>query len=755
MGLFSGEDKTYVSTTTTRLIEDSKFISSIKSGTIKSIFAKSSDTVDYIMEDLVNGLGFTAKAYYKHGRDKYPYGLPVATGVSRSMGGKIVEAQLKSNLGAEVIIKNNYVGPFNFWFEAFRVVDAIHSIDYDTGKLQNTSNNLHKEVYMAGQVLLMNQATYDSLPPDTLLNKVWPKFKQETTVQIDQSQPNNVIKLFFTYIWDTGETTTTGGGEGGPMVVTPIYDGHQEIMPDNLFPAGFDPGAQYFQTTYTNQAGTNTGYFRYHIGDGTYPLMDNVFNPAVNQTGSYFPWVYFRYNKIKGNEDKTDPGYLSAKKMLKKAHMNYDDICDKIHENPDIADVEQAMLMWSVEADSQHPMDQRYLYEYFDSVFIDSGGAVWDLEHADLTPDRMPFLINANSLIVQDARFKLGISNFGMFRRTYAGSIGPVGTYASGELDLSFKYQVTQEGEGGSYTFDQFWPLPSHYYRKQVQPGWFEEIMVIDLSVRYNIYGDYGVTADGDTDDTRTDLLLLPIDLAITKHFSLLDREEFYSRSLHFIFNARVTVHLAWYQSDFFQFFVIVAALVIALWDGGASLTTYLAALGAMTIEAALWTLLITGLEYLAAAVAFKLFVKVVGVKIAFLVAIVAIAYGMTAQLGDKIEVGFSQNMPYAGDLLKVGNGLAKAVKSEMAGDLAGMQSEMAELTKQSKLITDEAEKINKEMDENSTYTPFIVFGEAPEDFFNRTVHSGNIGIIGIDAVSNFVERSLTLPQPFESLGES
>ena len=42
---------------------------------------------------------------------------------------------------------------------------------------------------------------------------------------------------------------------------------------------------------------------------------------------------------------------------------------------------------------------------------------------------------------------------------------------------------------------------------------------------------------------------------------------------------------------------------------------------------------------------------------------------------------------------------------------------------------------------------------QSPTDYFNRTVHSGNIGVVAIDAVSSFVESSLTLPKLNDSLG--
>ena len=50
---------------------------------------------------------------------------------------------------------------------------------------------------------------------------------------------------------------------------------------------------------------------------------------------------------------------------------------------------------------------------------------------------------------------------------------------------------------------------------------------------------------------------------------------------------------------------------------------------------------------------------------------------------------------------------------------------------------------------------PFIIFGESPNDFYNRTVHSGNIGTMAISSITNYVDLSLTLPKFSETVGDT
>jgi hypothetical protein len=74
-------------------------------------------------------------------------------------------------------------------------------------------------------------------------------------------------------------------------------------------------------------------------------------------------------------------------------------------------------------------------------------------------------------------------------------------------------------------------------------------------------------------------------------------------------------------------------------------------------------------------------------------------------------------------------------------------------------LMKDEAEKqleaANKLLEHNNRLDPFTIFGESPDAFYNRTVHSGNTGMAGISAISSYVDIALTLPTLSSTIGES
>jgi len=70
----------------------------------------------------------------------------------------------------------------------------------------------------------------------------------------------------------------------------------------------------------------------------------------------------------------------------------------------------------------------------------------------------------------------------------------------------------------------------------------------------------------------------------------------------------------------------------------------------------------------------------------------------------------------------------------------------MSELSVLQDEKTRKLEEANTLLDQSNFLFPFVVFGEEPDDFYNRTIHSGNIGILAIDQVGAFVDNALKLP---------
>ena len=81
--------------------------------------------------------------------------------------------------------------------------------------------------------------------------------------------------------------------------------------------------------------------------------------------------------------------------------------------------------------------------------------------------------------------------------------------------------------------------------------------------------------------------------------------------------------------------------------------------------------------------------------------------------------------------------------------DLMAESKEFDLLSKEKIKLLDTA---NDLLDNRSMLSPFVIFGEKPDDFYNRTVHSGNIGVVGVDIIHSFVDMSLALPKLHDSI---
>jgi hypothetical protein len=287
-------------------------------------------------------------------------------------------------------------------------------------------------------------------------------------------------------------------------------------------------------------------------------------------------------------------------------------------------------------------------------------------------------------------------------------------------------------------------PSKTYRYQRQASPGVYDEILVDGLKMTYFIYGDYTTTGDEFNDD----FLLIPLDRSITRRYSIPVRELLYARSLHFVFNSRVVTEIKWYQRGIFKALLLIVAIVITIFtygaDGGSAIAVALGLTGTAGLIATIVVTLAIGqlLAY-----GFKLFVKAFGTEVATAIAVLAIIYGGY----QVIQAGGVAGAPWAQTLLQISSGLQQAVLQDKYQDLLS-QADQFNLFVEDQ--TEMLEKAQELLQQSTVLSPFVIFGEKPEDFYNRTVHSGNIGILGINAISSYVDIALTLPKLNDTVGE-
>lgn len=744
MGWLGGEDKTYVGTSVSRAIKDEAINPSWKTGALKAL-SNHGDITDYVSEELISNLGIKGKQYYNYGKRHYPYGLPSGQINTPTQGQEAVEAILESLENAGVVLAYSFYGGINYGHLAWKQVDATYQLN-GFNELQTLSVKKGSAVTLQSVALVMSEATRNALPGSAIR----PLGKPFLLVQ-DNAQSGIAVQI--TYSWFSTQTVPASGDTPGYNITTVIEESTRVALA--LTDAGFNPGDNYFQAAYLK--GSDTRYWEYRIGAGTYPELDSIFDTAHTPLGSYFPFGYFRYEKVSMKDPSQEEGYAASKKMMKKLGIDYDAMIDSIHENPDIKDVEQALLFMAVPPSTSNMVEQEYLFRYFSSLFSSLNGQVTELSQEGLAQSLLTNgLPLGATVVIEDTRFKMALDHRGLFKRQVDAVFGPVGTYTSGTTTVyeSVAY-TTYLGEGESRQESTQLPFLSHWYKKQVSATQYEEIQVLGLAMMYYIEPNgsrYWHTTTGTGQDP---ILLVPLDLAVVDRMSLRKREELYSRAMHYVFNSLTVVHLKWYQTELFADLLLFAAIVftiVTLGQGYASLEAAVA-LGAMTVAEAVAYVAMQALVYIGKMVVTQLFVKAVGVKIAFIVAIIAIATGVYRASGTDTLKDATKSLTVMGvNLVEVVNNLTGAINNSIKADFLDLRGEISEFDDYKKASMQLLEDAEKLLEKDTTLMCAIIPGESIGDLVQRTTY-GNIGTVALDAIHNYVERSLALPTFNDTMG--
>jgi hypothetical protein len=142
--------------------------------------------------------------------------------------------------------------------------------------------------------------------------------------------------------------------------------------------------------------------------------------------------------------------------------------------------------------------------------------------------------------------------------------------------------------------------------------------------------------------------------------------------------------------------------------------------------------------------------VKALGMDLALILAVVLAMTGFFKA----INAGSIKGAPWAIELLQTANGLVKAVGANISDLMQGIADEYSSLALLQTEAEKEFERAQKLLENNTHLNPFVIFGESPDDYYNRTIHSGNVGVIGISAISTYVDQALRLPELSDTLGE-
>lgn len=732
MGLFSSKTEIKVANSVSRVVEDRVIPETQKESVLRGII-QSEGIAGHLLEGQLNGPGFKFERKFRYAKEHYVHRLPRGRVFSRNAGDALVATRMREVAGKAVDIQYSELGaPNSFHFARMKLIkDYGHNPE--TNEIESLSRKYGTAVYMESlQVIYPEQMlkyadkeTLEGLGPSVLAGYT-------------------PLRPLFSSRYDFGRLVSTGEGylvdpeiDEERVLVRCLYqseDGEADGYARESFVFGLDAdnAVDYFQAygTYSQDGERKHLYWAYPQGSGTYPELDNLFVVGDEVQGTYMPIIFFRREgqDVSRPNNRKSKEFAQLERMMRMIEMDYLGLADGMNGNPGVGDVEQAVLLYGIALNDESDAAAEYLYEFFNAHRdTDTAGGF------DGTGIFRRRASQSRALVVEEKDFRIYLSYRNITKRRRSGRIGKPGSFASAKKE---------ESRYGGYVF-----------RKQVSGIFYDEIEVVGARLSYDIYKGREVVVQSSDDDHER--LLIPLDKSILDLSPMHRREQIYLRGMHFVFNSKQEIEIKWYQQGWFSSFLLVAAIALTVVSLGKAWPTIAAAaaVGTLTLVLTLVTMIVKALviDY-----AFKLVVSEIGGEAALVLATVLAIWG-----GVKAFQSGSLDAPWAKELMQASTGLTKGVNAHTADLHSKYKADVAEFELYKSEAEAEIEEQLELLDSSSLIDPFEfigerplhVWGEEPDRFYLRTIHSGNIGVLAFDAIHHYVDINLRLPEPHETLG--
>lgn len=749
MGVFSSKKKTYVSTEVTRLYKDKDIPDMNQKNIIDSVFKKDQLTKTIINNALDSQTLKLERAYRRAARGDYYYGAPNSNVYSATDGRTALQNILEIEHEVDVRLDYFHFAPLNNLHYAWQVLTQ----DYGYDEFRNTlvlGGVKHWVSDVVGQInttAITSDETAEEeqeLEPDDGTLSVWDRHPQDRYV------PGRTYDQDKTPVWLFDSEVP----DGATVYLVDQAGNESSIFVDT---AGFDRDLECFQAKYryTQNGENRIGYFTYEFNHGEYPALDAVHNKTAVGKGTFFPVFIFRSYGVNRTASRyhDSAAYKSTVRLADSIGLDYQYLGDRIHDNEDANKLEQAVLMMGVPAKTGNAVEAEYLFRFFDRLYKESGATTGLGTNGVLDASRP-----GKAIRIRERDFDCTLSFSRLNRKHKTGSIGPADTYDCKETSITkYRYMYRRVRDtGGGYTTEAYsvpYSVKELRYRWQTSENTYQELTVENLKLRYAIYGSKGVDAN-----VGNSKLIIPLDYYVARSMRYVKKDQLYYRSLHLVLNSKVTKTVKWYQRGAFQVVLVIVAVVISFWIGGADGGSLIgAALGVASGTAIALILAIVEAVVISLAVreAFKVVIKELGVEFGAVLSVVAFVAAM---------YGANVGSDWSTAAMQAGNNLASVSMEQHQKDVMAEYNEERqafELLKEQKLAElEEAENLLQQyslLDPRSFIAkePQIIPGESPDSLYQRTVHTGNPGILQYDHIESYVDINTRLPTFTELVGEN
>lgn len=755
-----------VGTSFARMVDDDSIPDTTRVAVIKAIFRNESIS-QHLVDSRLNGTKMQINRMLRFAKTDNTSSLPNSLIVSNSTGRREVKEAVESFEGKSVTIDYVSLGELNNTHLAWQKLVDEYDYNHETNEIEKLSSEIGKPVYLEDFVSIypinsvMEEGALESLgypqswgyTPERIGGNTG-RYKRHTDFILSDKNENGA-EVTYTYIDQEEVTPAVVEDE---VVVTEAVT--KEVRKSVTLKWSFNPevGEMFIHAMYHFGVGENkqTKYWTYCQGDGVYPVLDNLTEANYEAVHKYMPVVFFNsLRKSVTTEDQWDTDrYKANKKMLNYLNMDYQEIANSIAENPDADKLEQAVLGFGVPINSENPVELQYLYMFFEDLYFKNPSTTIASNTANGK--------TGSALVMQLDDLKYVLS-YGKITKTMQGGkikedaepgdvISELGTES-----YTQQYQQRYSGSGEIRTVTEYAIKDFHYraFKKQVTAFLYEEVRVYDLKSKFRIYRSYDSIQTIKEQENESAALIF-LDQNLLEAFSDKEKETLYLRSMHLILNSRETQKVKFYERKIFGDLLKIAAIAFAIYSGGQSLHL-LAVAATISVTAVMVVIAVMVFEYIVVPYLFSLVVKELGMENSLILAAAIAIYSIYTGKGAQGIPG----APFAIDLMTVSNGLTNGIQSELERLFSNYQSDVEAFNLMADKATAEMDAAKDLLDMDSVIDPFefigrepiIIEGETPDEFYNRTIHTQNIGTLTNEAITSFVEISLKLPDFNDTAG--
>jgi len=746
-----GKYVTQVGTSISRAVPNEIIPNTAKTAVLVAII-KNENIAERITTNMLNSIAIKSHAMYEYGRTEYTHGLPSGEIYSNTQGEIELSAVLQTIEGASVYQVYRRLGPPNLLHMAWVKLTTQHGYNRTTNQLDNLTLSKGTPVYLNDIIISVPKSTIAIISPGVLNQWGTPPMSGYSPSRYDVGFVVGSLRGFSSIQTHTDSSEdkaiiSFSWEEQLSAAAAIIYGKAIKVHTDSITINLQSPKdeAEYFHVEYI--VNNKIKYFMYQLDSGVHPTLDALSDAPSALSSEFYPFAYFRYNKASSTLNKTTAAYTTSKQLVKYLGIDYDSHSDYINlashlkgteqiaAQNDIKDVEQAILISAIPANTSNALEQKYLFEYFRQLYLAQINPI-----TSATLGSIDKLLNSTTgsntggitIVIQDKQFKFTLNASGLFKQLVIGTIGAIGAYSSEVVNVPIGTEsITGESSEVTITYtDAF----HYYYRKQVSSIMYEEIQVSALSLKYHIYGGYHTVGDG-----ITPLLLIPLDETVTRNMGSIDLENLFSRSLHYVFNSRVVTKLKWYQTGVFQVVMIIIAVIIGYFYPPA---------GGWTLELVLATVVQGVIIGQVLAAILPAIVKAFGLEnslIGAILIVIVVAY-------DLMTGGTMGAAQWAPQLLMLSNGLFSAIGTVVQSLLEDISVEMSTFDKESKKQLETLESDMETLLGSPILIPKLFNDLSVGKYIDRSL--GRLDVYGLNYSKNFVSNLLRLPTVNDTFGE-